>query len=240
MTVTPARAFASIAVFIGVVLWLDRYVGLPGQLVLGALTWIALLVASRPVSPARRAQVAVVVAVATCGEILGSIIWGLYTYRLENLPSFVPPGHGLVYLAGVALAQWFASRPELLVRVAFFSVLGWGLAGMTVLPRSDETGAALAVVLALFLVFGRAPAIYAGVFVVVAALELYGTAIGTWTWAETAPGTPITQGNPPSGIAAGYVFFDIAALALAPWLLAFTQRARRTRIEPAPAPAGPP
>ena len=42
--------------------------------------------------------------VATCAEVVGSIIWGVYTYRLENLPSFVPPCHGLVYLAGVSLA----------------------------------------------------------------------------------------------------------------------------------------
>ena len=84
-------------------------------------------------------------------------------------------------------------------------------------------GALGAALLAAFLLVGRAPAVYAGVFFVVAGLELYGTALGTWAWAETAPGTPITQGNPPSGIASGYVFFDIAALALAPWL----QRAAR-------------
>ena len=86
-----------------------------------------------------------------------------------------------------------------------------------------------AVLLAVFLLRGRAPATYAGVFAVVAALELYGTALGTWRWAEVAPGTSITQGNPPSGIASGYVFFDIAALALAPVVLALTRRARRSR-----------
>jgi hypothetical protein len=96
------------------------------------------------------------------------------------------------------------------------------------------------VVLAIFLLRGRAPAIYAGVFAVVAALELYGTALGTWRWAEVAPGTSITQGNPPSGIASGYVFFDIAALALAPAALALTRRARRSRdarAAPLPEPA---
>ena len=33
------------------------------------------------------------------------------------------------------------------------------------------------------------------------------------------PGTGVPQGNPPSGVASGYVWFDIVALALAPWLL---------------------
>jgi hypothetical protein len=76
--------------------------------------------------------------------------------------------------------------------------------------------------------------IYAGVFLVVAALALYGTAIGTWTWAETIPGTAIPNGNPPSGVASGYVWFDIVALALAPRLLRLVRRARRSPAVPAP------
>jgi hypothetical protein len=98
---------------------------------------------------------------------------------------------------------------------------------VTVLPRSDVGGAVGAILLAVYLVRGRAPSIYAGVFLVVAALELYGTAIGTWTWAATIPGTSISNGNPPSGVASGYVWFDIVALALAPRLLAFARMSRR-------------
>ena len=121
---------------------------------------------------------------------------------------------------------------RLLVAVALVTVLAWGIAGVTVLPREDLGGLLGAVLLAIFLLRGRAAATYAGVFAVVAALELYGTALGTWRWAEVAPGTSITQGNPPSGIASGYVFFDIAALALAPAALALTRRARRSRDAP--------
>ena len=60
-----------------------------------------------------RAQTSVVVVVATCAEMIGSVIWGVYTYRLGNLPLFVPPGHGLVYLTGLRLSQtrWFRVRP---------------------------------------------------------------------------------------------------------------------------------
>jgi hypothetical protein len=61
----------------------------------------------------------------------------------------------------------------------------------------------------------------------VAALELYGTAVGTWTWAQTIPGTGIPNGNPPSGVASGYVWFDVTALALAPWLLSTVQPVKR-------------
>jgi hypothetical protein len=224
------RAFAILA-FLGVLLAVDTQVDARLQLLLGALTWVALWLACRGVPPVLRAQALVVVVVATCAEVVGSIVWGVYTYRLENLPSFVPPAHGLVYLAGAALAAWAAPRRELLVRVALVLVLAWGLAGVTLLPRSDVGGALGAGLLAIYLVRGRAPAVYAGVFLVVAWLELYGTAIGTWEWAAVIPGTGVPQGNPPSGVASGYVWFDIVALALAPRLLAAfrTVRARRVR-----------
>jgi hypothetical protein len=225
----PARAGAIIA-FLAVLLAVDTQVELPGQLVLGALTWVALGLALLPVSPLVRVQTLVVVAVATCGEIVGSIIWGVYTYRLENLPSFVPPAHGLVYVAGAALASVAAPRRDLLVRSALVLVLAWAAAGVTVLPRADVGGALGAMLLAVYLLRGRAPATYAGVFLVVAWLELYGTALGTWTWAVEIPGTTVPNGNPPSGVAAGYVWFDIVALAAAPRLLGLVQRGRGTDL----------
>jgi len=220
------RRFAALVVYLAALLLVDTQVALPGQLVLGAVTWGVLGVVLLREKPLVRAQTLVVVAVATCGEIVGSIIWGVYTYRLENLPSFVPPAHGLVYLAGAALAG--AARDgrlrTRLVRLALVGAVGWGLAGITVLPRTDVGGALGVTLLALYLLRGRAPAVYAGVFVVVAWLELYGTALGTWSWAVTIPGTGIPNGNPPSGVAAGYVWFDIVALAVAPRLLRLSRR----------------
>ena len=122
--------------------------------------------------------------------------------------------------------MWAAPRRELLVRFALVAVLAWGIAGVTVLPRTDVGGAIGAGILAIYLLRGRAPEVYAGVFLVVAWLELYGTAIGTWEWKAVIPGTGVPQGNPPSGVASGYVWFDIVALALAPWLLRQVVRIR--------------
>jgi hypothetical protein len=218
----------AIAGFVGALLAVDTQVDARAQLLLGALAWIAFAVALRGASPLLRVQALVVVPVATCAEVVGSVLWGVYTYRLENLPSFVPPCHGLVYLAGAAIAT--AARDDVwqrrLVRLALAGALLWGVAGVTVLPRTDVAGAIGALLLAVYLVRGRAPAVYAGVFLVVAWLELYGTAIGTWRWAATIPGTGIPQGNPPSGVASGYVWFDIVALAAAPALMRWGARIR--------------
>ena len=200
---------------------LDHFANLGVQMLLALCTWGFLAIAFVYLTPMERAQTSVVVVVATCAEIIGSVIWGVYTYRLGNLPLFVPPGHGLVYLTGLRLSQtpWFRERGRTLVAAAMVCVGAWALLGLTVLERTDAAGAVGAAVLLLFLWRGRAPAVYAGVFFAVAFLEIYGTAIGTWRWAEEIPGLGMPDGNPPSGAASGYVFFDIAALALAPGLL---------------------
>jgi hypothetical protein len=194
-------------------LWADRYVGQGGQLLLGLLT-AAVLAGLLPLqTSATRLQTLAVVGIATMGEVVGSIIWGVYTYRLENLPAFVPPGHGLVFLCGVSLATLTKQRPWILMGVAIAGAAVWGVAGLTVLPATDVSGAIGCAFLVAVLVHTRRP-LYAGVFIAVAALEIYGTAIGTWTWEGVVPGLGITQGNPPSGAASGYVVFDVLALLL--------------------------
>jgi hypothetical protein len=218
--------FLAILTFIAALLAVDTGVDARTQLLLGLAAWVAFALALRGASRVLQAQALVVVVVATGAEVLGSIVWGVYTYRLENLPTFVPACHGLVYLAGAALAGAARGRvPQaVLVRGALALVLLWGVAGVTVLPRLDVGGAFGAALLAVYLVRGRSPAVYAGVFLVVAWLELYGTALGTWNWAESIPGTGVPQGNPPSGVASGYVWFDVVALALAPRLLQLWRR----------------
>jgi hypothetical protein len=196
---------------------LDTQVSFHGQLVLGALTFVVLAAALLPLPPLVRAQAVGVVLFATVGEVTGSLVWGVYHYRLHNLPLFIPPAHGLVYLSGVALSR--SLRPRAVVSAAAVGAAAWGIAGLTLLPRSDVAGAFGVPLLLLFLWRSRSRATYAGVFLVVAALELYGTSIGTWRWARALPGLGIPDGNPPSGVASGYVWFDVMALLVAPWLV---------------------
>jgi hypothetical protein len=194
-------------------------VDLHGQLVLGGITWIVLVLAARPLPFERRAQVAVVICAATVAEVTGSIVWGVYSYRLHNLPTFVPPAHGLVFMAGLALSEAARRHARLLVWLAAAGAAAWGILGLTALPRMDAAGALGVPLLLVFLWRSRARAAYAGVFLAVAGLELYGTAIGTWRWAAELPGLGIPDGNPPSGVASGYVWFDVMALLLARRLL---------------------
>ena len=213
-------------------LWLDRGVGRGGQLLLGLLT-AAVLAGLLLLHPrATRLQTLAVVGVATLGEVIGSIVWGVYTYRLDNLPAFVPPGHGLVYLSGLSLATLFARRPRVLLAAAVAGSVLWGALGLTALMATDVSGAIGCTFLVVVLLRTRRT-VYAGVFLVVAALEIYGTAIGTWTWEGVVPGLGIPQGNPPSGAASGYVVFDVVALWLATRLGRDTLRGIRARVQQA-------
>jgi hypothetical protein len=217
--IIPRRYAIVLPAYLAALLAVDTQVRLRGQLALGVLTFAVLAVALLPLSALVRAQAVGVVLFATVGEVTGSLAWGVYHYRLHNLPLFIPPAHGLVYLSGVALSRSLRSRA--VVWAAAIGAATWGIAGLVLLPRLDVAGALGVPLLLLFLWRSRSRATYAGVFLAVAALELYGTSIGTWRWATTLPGLGIPDGNPPSGVASGCVWFDVMALLLAPWLAYF-------------------
>lgn len=208
--------------WIGAVLWMDRSGPLAEQYVLGALTaGLLLAVLAREVRVVR-VQTGVVVVLATAVEYTFAPLLEAYTYRLDNVAAYVPPGHGLVYLAALALgrsALFTAYRRPLVLFTVVVSGL-WALHGITLADRHDALGAFWFLCLLGFLRWGRSTMLYVGAFAVVSWLELVGTALGTWRWAERDPVLGwVTQGNPPSGAAGGYGWFDLYAVLAAPVLL---------------------
>jgi hypothetical protein len=226
---SPLVFAAMVLCVIASFLALDHFASADEQLLLGAATWAILIASCVSLAAEDRARALLVVLVATCAEVLGSIVLGAYTYRLENLPAFVPPGHGLVFLAGLRISQSapVQRHPRIFLAAVIGIVAAWGAAGLVLLGRTDVLGAITGALLICVLLRGRSGTLYAGVFLVVGFLEVYGTSIGAWHWAATAPDTPLPVGNPPSGIAGVYVLFDVAAIALAPRLLAMLQATRR-------------
>ncbi|HEX4519000.1 MAG TPA: hypothetical protein VH063_05400 [Gaiellaceae bacterium] len=227
------RRAGLLATYLVVLLALDHFADYPEQLALGAATWALLIALAWRLPPFQRWMVLGVVCFATIGEVTGSLIWGVYRYRLHNLPLFIPPAHGLVYLTAIAIAVSLERHARPLVVTAAVAAASWGILGLFVLPRRDVAGAIGVPLLLLFLWRSQNRAIYASVFLVVAALELYGTAIGTWRWAPKLPALGIPDGNPPSGVAAGYVWFDVMAMLAAPYVVWAVSDARR-RLAGAP------
>jgi hypothetical protein len=236
----PAGTGLVLMGWLTVVLWLDRSGGggaLSQQRLLGVLTWLALLAVLFRVSPALRAQTLVVVVFATVVEYVFSPTLEVYTYRFDNVPAFVPPGHGLVYLSAYALGH--ARLVERHRRAASAVVLAvgglWASYGVLVADRPDVLGAFWYACLVLFMLLGPSQSVYVGAFVAVSWLELVGTAFGTWTWGTHDPTGWVSIGNPPSGAAGGYGWFDLVALLAAAPLLSGWRRLTRRRTDPLPA-----
>jgi hypothetical protein len=225
---------AVVVLWIGAVLLLDAVPVADGaevfrQVLLGLSTWAVLGVLLRREVPLVRAQTLVVVVLATLVEYTFSPLLEAYVYRIGTVPLFVPPGHGLVYLAALTLARSRPVRAASRLAVAATVVVGgaWAGYGLLLAPRSDVLGAFWFACLVGFLAWGRARLLYVGAFVVVSYLEILGTGLGTWTWAAVDPVAGIVgQGNPPSGAAGGYGWFDLYAGLLAPRVLALVARLR--------------
>ena len=151
----PAVAAAAGAAYLAALLALDHYADYHEQLALGVLTFAVLFAALTRVSVERRAQTLAVVGFATIGEVTGSLIWGVYHYRLHNLPLFIPPAHGLVYLTALSLAVALRRHTRALVTTAAVAAATWGVLGLAVLPRQDVAGALGVPLLLVFLLRSR-------------------------------------------------------------------------------------
>lgn len=241
-TRSGALAAALMMGWLTVVLWLDRASAGGGiwlQRGLGVLTWVVLLAAMRRVSPTVRMQTVVVVAFATLVEYVFSPTLEVYVYRFHNVPMYVPPGHGLVYLSAYALGHTSLVQGHRKVVAAAVLVVGgaWAAHGVLLADRPDGLGAFWFACLAAFLLWGPSRGVYAGAFVVVSYLELVGTGLRTWVWQVEDPILGVTIGNPPSGAAGGYGWFDLAGLLLAPYLLGLLSLRRRPGLLPGRSPA---
>jgi hypothetical protein len=200
------------ASFMTLLLFLDCD-GIAQQLVLGIATTGFLWFFARRMDVDPR-QIVCAIVVATTGEVVLSLGWGLYTYRHALIPFYVPPGHGLFYmLAAVSARQpWLRAR-ETVVRngvIAFGSVYAlvslfafndiWGLLwwlGALALIRQSRNQLLLATCFCYTIV-----------------LEWVGTAIGNWHWNAVVPGLGLHSANPPAGVGILYILLDLITVAI--------------------------
>ena len=76
------------------------------------------------------------VGIATCVELFLSMVWGLYQYRWGNVPLFVPPGHGLLYLFALRATRTplKIDRGRTVKHLALACATLWAVGGLTVAP----------------------------------------------------------------------------------------------------------
>jgi len=196
--------------FIGLALPIDREGDILKQSLLGLSAWVFLGVALWLQPREVRVQVIVLVAVATVLEVVGSIVWGAYRYRLDNLPLYVPAGHGLFYLSALRAASLpIVRRHERAIVIAVtVGATAYMLRNLAAPPLPDLLGFVTWAIFLRFILRGTAPTLYAISFVMTSLLELYGTGLGIWRWSPVLPLFMLPAANPPSGVGAGYAAMD--------------------------------
>ena len=237
MTVRGTVAYVgAFTAFWLIALPLDARSDATGHLALGVVALAFLAVALRLQPPAIRVQVAVLVCVATVLEIVGSLVWRAYTYRLDDLPLYVPAGHGLFYLAALRTAALpiLVRNSRAIVVAVTAAATAWMLVSLVRPPLPDLLGFVVWAVFLRFIARGRYPLLYAVSFVMTAALEWYGTGLRIWTWSPVLPVLWLPAGNPPACIGAGYAAMD----ALTRRIVGRLARSPRTTTEARSATAG--
>lgn len=195
---------ALIVVAFGAGLALDMHLDLPGQTLLGIGVWGFLFYMLRGVEARERHALIACLVIATVGELFLSLVWGLYTYRLDNVPLFVPPGHVLLLMLGLELARRMTKRvaDAVLICAALYAVTA-AAAGIDTLALP-----LIALLGSVAIAMPAHRALYASTFVLALALELYGTWLGNWTWAREVPVIALVTTNPPGIASAFYAVLD--------------------------------
>ena len=187
--------------------------GLVPQLALGLATAAFLYLFARN-SRVDSWQIICAILVATTGEIVLSLGWGLYTYRNALIPLYVPFGHGVFY----ALAAESAMQ-ERLQAIAPKIVRGVLIAGSVIaafgfIVLNDQWGLLWWIAAAALLMRARNQLLLSTCFVYTILLEWIVTAIGNWHWTANVPGAGLHSANPPSGVGILYILLDLITMAI--------------------------
>ena len=199
-----ARDATLFVLLIAVGLWADQMFELWGQIVTSIACWVVILAFMHRTRGDMRATVLVCLALMTAAEIFASLIWGLYLYRLHNIPPFIPPGHAMMLLValflGARLGTWvlFAAPAVALA-----------CAGYAMWTGTDSLSIVLTPVFIAGMWLARDRKLYAITFLLALALELYGTWVGNWRWEERMPWFGFSMANPPLCIGALYCVRDV-------------------------------
>lgn len=169
------------------------------QPAVSAWSWGALLWIAAGATAAERRALAVCVVLATAGELFLKDVWGLYEYRLHNLPLFIPAGHALVYAAASRMSL---RAPRWLPGLVALGFAVYAAAGAW--TGIDTFGVPWFVVFVAYLAVSADRRLCATLFLFALAIELYGTSLQGWRYYTVEPWFGLTTTNPPVWIGAVY------------------------------------
>ena len=167
------------------------------------------------VTKRNREQMITAILIAIIGEYLFSIVLGMYTYRLENVPHYVPPGHALVYISVLYFSKASSITKHKISLEKIFTIFIFIYASVFLIFKNDVFGFVMTVD-TLFILRNkqRERLFYLTMYITVAVLEIIGTNYLCWKLPSTAWGVFdfLPSYNPPSGISFFYFGLDLGSL----------------------------
>ena len=190
-------------------LLLDYHWAKYGQLAVSAAAWLVCFGLWVRSAPGARPALLACLIFATAGEVFLSLVWGLYEYRLGNIPLFVPPGHVLLFFLGMQIAARLPPKSEWWIALlALPVVMAFAWSGR------DTLGPLLYGLFVACMLLSPSRRLYATMFVLSLAMELYGTWIGNWVWANDVPWLGLKTVNPPIAAGAFYCVLDLLVVSV--------------------------
>jgi len=210
-------------------LWLDSFYFIKytenAQWYANIVMFIVTTIVFLNVTKRNKEQMITAILIAIIGEYLFSIVMGMYTYRLGNVPHYVPPGHALVYIAVLYFTKASSITKHRNLLEKFFTIFIFMYALVFLIIKNDVFGFVMTIAI-LFILRNkpRERLFYLTMYITVAYLEIVGTNYLCWKWPSIAWGffDFLPSHNPPSGISFFYFGLDLGSL----WL--YKQRHRLT------------
>ncbi|MHB0754710.1 hypothetical protein [Polaribacter sp. M15] len=175
-------------------------------------------------------QMLFAVLIGFVGEYLFSVLLGMYTYRLENVPHYIPFGHAFVYLAVLLFAKAASIKKHHIKIEKFLTIFIFIYASVFLIVKNDVFGFVMTITTLLILRNKpRERLFYLTMYISVACLEIIGTYYKCWWWPSTAWGVIpfLPSYNPPSGISLFYFLLDLGTL----WLYKQTHKTAWQRMK---------
>jgi len=151
-----------------------------------------------------RVEMITVLAFATPMELFFSEVWLIYEYQRGMMPLFVPVGHWFLFDAGRRISAYLPVRKAMMSLTPFIPLVIYG-----VWSGGDTSGIFLLVLVLGFTKWGPQPALYATMAWAALLMELWGTYLANWVWANEVPWTGLTAWNPPLLVGAFYCLGDL-------------------------------
>ncbi len=198
--------FTIVALGIDSVLFTNHYFDARGITNVLALLYFGLLFFTA--NATLRKLMLVMVPLSYIGEIIFCKILGLYQYRTDFIPLYVPFGHAIVYASGFIFAstKW-AIKNEKSIRIFFitffillFCAVGFGL--------NDQFSLLFGAFFFFLLKRKRWQNLYCFIALCVIFIEMVGTYFQCWTWYSKTFGI-ISTVNPPMGAVFFYAGGDV-------------------------------